>query len=317
VTLALALVLTLISACALNAGYLIEHSVASQLPRLSFREPVRSVRLLLGQRRWLAGFASEAAGWALYVVALALAPLSIVQATAAGGIALLAVMAARFTGSPLSRKEQLGVVASVGGLALLGGSLAGGHAEGDDPGSAVVLAWLGASGLAAAVTVKLLSARIGAGPAYGIATGLLFAAGDIATKMAVKGGGGGHLAFFAALIAFYAAGTGVLQAGFQRAAALTTAGIATLLTNALPIAAGMTIFGEPLPGGWLGVLRLAAFAAVIAGAVLLAQKGKGAAAGAHHQGLEGHHPGAAAPGASPTPTRSCRAASTLCRARRG
>ena len=300
-TLALALVLTLISACALNAGYLIEHSVASQLPRLSFRRPVRSLRLLLGQRRWLAGFASEAAGWALYVAALALAPLSIVQATAAGGIALLAVMAARFTGIPLSRKEQLGVVASVGGLALLGGSLAGGHADGSDPGYLVVLGWLGASGVAAVVAVKLLSARIGAGPAYGIATGLLFAAGDIATKMAVKGGGGGHLAFFAALIACYAVGTGVLQAGFQRAAALTTAGIATLLTNALPIVAGMTIFGEPLPAGWLGALRVAAFAAVIAGAVLLAQKGKGASAGAGAP---------AAPGAAATPTRSCRAAST-------
>ena len=298
-TLALALVLTLISACALNAGYLIEHSVASQLPKLSLRQPVRSVGLLLGQRRWLAGFGSEVAGWALYVVALTLAPLSIVQATAAGGIALLAVMASRFTRVPLTRNERIGVIASVGGLALLGASLAGGHVEGSDPGYAVVLGWLAASGVAAIVAVKLLSARIGGGPAYGIATGLLFAAGDIATKMAVKGGDGGHLAFFAALIAFYAVGTGVLQAGFQRAAALTTAGIAILLTNALPIVAGMTIFGEPLPGGWLGALRIAAFAAVIVGAVLLAQKGKGAGAGS-----------SATSRSSATPTRSCRAAST-------
>ena len=298
-TLALALVLTLISACALNAGYLLEHSVASQLPKLSFRHPGRSVRLLLGQRRWLAGFGSEVAGWALYIVALALAPLSIVQATAAGGIALLAVMASRFTRVPLTRNERVGIIASVGGLALLGASLAGGHAEGSDPGYAIVLAWLGASGIAAVVATKFLAARIGGGPAYGIATGLLFAAGDIATKMAVAAGDGGHLAFFAALIAFYAIGTGVLRAGFQRAAALTTAGIATLLTNALPIVAGMTIFGEPLPGGWLGALCIAAFAAVIAGAVLLAQKGKGAGAGSP-----------AAPRSSATPTRSCRAAST-------
>ena len=275
-TLAIALALTLISACALNAGYLIEHSVASQLPALSIRRPLQAVRLLIGQRRWLAGFGIEAVGWALYVVALALAPLSIVQATAAGGIALLAVMATRFTGTPLTRLEQVGVLASVGGLALLGASLAGGHAEGSDPGAWVVLAWLGASGLVALATVRLLAGVIGGGPAYGIATGLLFASGDIATKMAVKGGDGGHLAFFAALVACYALGTGVLQAGFQRAAALTTAGIATLFTNALPIVAGMTIFGEPLPGGWLGALRVVSFVAVIAGAVLLARKGKGA-----------------------------------------
>lgn len=302
-TLVLALVLTLISACTLNAGYLIEHSVASRLPKLSIRQPVRAVRLLLGQRRWLAGFGIEAVGWGLYVVALALAPLSIVQATAAGGIALLAVMASRFTHVPLTRNERIGVVASVAGLALLGASLTGGHAEGSDPGYAVVLGWLAASGAAAFVAVRLLSTRIGGGPAYGIATGLLFAAGDIATKMAVAGGDGGHLAFFAALVAFYAVGTGVLQAGFQRSAALTTAGIATLLTNALPIVAGMTIFGEPLPGGWLGALRIAAFAAVIAGAVLLAQQGKGAGAGSSAGSP-------AAPRTTATPTRWSRAAST-------
>jgi hypothetical protein len=37
--------------------------------------------------------------------------------------------------------------------------------------------------------------------------------------------------------------------GFRRGGALVTAGLATLLTNAIPIAAGMTIFHEPLPGG--------------------------------------------------------------------
>jgi hypothetical protein len=53
--------------------------------------------------------------------------------------------------------------------------------------------------------------------------------------------------------------------------ALTTAGIATLFTNALPIVAGMTIFDEPLPDGWLGAVRIASFAAVVVGAVALAR----------------------------------------------
>src|SRR5215471_17789485 len=83
---ALALVITLVSACFLNLGYLLEHSVASKVPPLTWRRPIASLRSLLGNRRWLAGFGSEALGWILYVVALALAPLSLVQATAAGGI---------------------------------------------------------------------------------------------------------------------------------------------------------------------------------------------------------------------------------------
>ena len=55
---AIALVVTLVSACALNVGYLIEHGVASKLPPLSISRPVRSLRLLL-RPRWLAGFGIE------------------------------------------------------------------------------------------------------------------------------------------------------------------------------------------------------------------------------------------------------------------
>src|ERR687885_2579693 len=111
-----ALVVTLISACALNVGYLIEHSVASKLPPLPPRHPLRSARLLLGQRRWLLGFGVEASGWLLYVLALALAPLSLVQATAAGGVGILAVMTARATGVPLCGREWTAVAVATGGL---------------------------------------------------------------------------------------------------------------------------------------------------------------------------------------------------------
>jgi len=269
-----ALAVTLVSACALNVGYLIEHSVASQLPPLSVRTPVRSVRLLL-RRRWLAGFGIEVGGWLLYVLALALAPLSLVQATAAGGIGILAVMVSRYTEVPLSPVEQVGSVLSVGGLAVLGVSLAGSSDRGTYGAALPVGIWLAASIAAAAAALRFAPRIVGGGPAFGIATGLFFAAGDVATKTTVAGGE--HAAFVPGLIACYAAGTLVLQAGFQRGNPLVTAGIATLLTNALPIAAGMTIFGEHLPSGTLAVFRIAAFALVVAGAVALARHQRGAA----------------------------------------
>ena len=56
----------------------------------------------------------------------------------------------------------------------------------------------------------------------------------------------------------------------------TTVGLATLMTNALPIAAGMTVFREPLPAGWVGAVRVVAFAAVVAAAFLLASRTKAA-----------------------------------------
>src|SRR5256714_12656320 len=82
---ALALVLTIISACGLNLGYRLQHDVGASLPPLSLRRPIASLRSLLVERRWVIGFGVQAGGFVLYVVALALAPLSLVQATAAGG----------------------------------------------------------------------------------------------------------------------------------------------------------------------------------------------------------------------------------------
>jgi uncharacterized protein (DUF2062 family) len=49
------------------------------------------------------------------------------------------------------------------------------------------------------------------------------------------------------------------------------AGLATLLTNAVPIAAGTIVLHEPLPPGVWGALRVLAFATVVLGAILLAR----------------------------------------------
>ena len=270
---ALALVLTLISACALNLGYLFQHDVASEVPPLSLRRPIASLRSLLVRKRWLLGMGVQAAGFVLYVIALALAPLSLVQATAAGGIGILAIMVSQITHVRLTRREQIGAAISVAGLALLGLSLLSDHGEGRGATTFWVGMWLAASAGAAVLCVLPLAKVIGRGPAWGIASGILFAAGDVSTKMAVSGGIENY-AFLACLIVFYVAGTAVLQAAFQRGSALTTAGLSTLCTDAIPIVAGMVLFHEPLPSGWIGAVRVIAFAAVVAGAVLLGTHGK-------------------------------------------
>ena len=77
--------------------------------------------------------------------------------------------------------------------------------------------------------------------------------------------------FVIPLIAGYLLGTSLLQIGYQSGSALTVAGLATLFTNAVPIAAGTVVLSERVPSGALGVVRIVAFAAVTAGAVVLAR----------------------------------------------
>jgi membrane-bound ClpP family serine protease len=62
-----------------------------------------------------------------------------------------------------------------------------------------------------------------------------------------------------------------LQLAFQRGGALATAGMSTLLNNALPIMAGIVAFHERLPAAPFGVVRAAGFVVVVLGAAMLAR----------------------------------------------
>jgi hypothetical protein len=268
-----ALVLALASTTLTNIAYLLEHDAAAALPTLSLRRPLHSVQALLTDRSWLLGFALESAGFALYVAALALAPLSLVQSVAAGGIGILAFVSARMSHRQLGRTELAGVWISMLGLLALAVSLLGGSGEGTGGTTGEILLWLGSTAAAAGVAL-LLGRRFGwSGVAYGIAGGLLFSIGDISVKIATQGGV--RTAFAVGVVIGYSLGTFFLQLGYQKTRALTVAGIATLLTNALPIAAGSVVLGEPVPSGAWGALRILAFAAVTAGAILLARPGRG------------------------------------------
>src|SRR3954466_7537988 len=266
---AIALVLALVSTTLINVAYLREHEAAASLPVLSMRRPLQSVRILLGDRSWMLGFAMETVGFLLYATALTLASLALVQSIAAGGIGVLAYVSARIGRRRLSRREFNGVLISIVGLVALGVSLVGGSGEGGSGSTQAILLWLCVTaGLATLVLV--VGRRLDAvAVAYGVAGGLFFSLGDVSTKVATQSGA--RIAFVIPLILGYTLGTWLLQLGYQRGAALTVAGLATLLTNAVPIAAGTIVLGEPVPSGAYGALRITAFAAVTIGAIFLAR----------------------------------------------
>jgi hypothetical protein len=158
---------------------------------------------------------------------------------------------------------------AVAGLAFLAVSLVGGSDSSAKGSLAEIALWLGAISGTAVLVFTSGRAVLGRGVGDGIAGGLFFAAGDICTKLATEGGA--RTLFVIAMLVGYLLGTSLLQIGYQSGAALTVAGIATLLTNAVPIAAGTVLLHEPLPTGALGVIRVLAFAAVTVGAILLAK----------------------------------------------
>jgi hypothetical protein len=257
---AVGLVLGLGSAIAIGGGYALQHASATRLPPLTLRRPVASLMSLFRSGRWTVGFFTGIGGWVLYVAALRLAPLSLVQAASAGGIGVLAL------GGRLTLQDRVGVGAALAGLVLLALSV-GSHPPTGRGDVVRVGIWIAVSVAAAG----MLAFSHSTAAALGTAAGILYAAGDVATKAAVVGGA--RLGFAPILLACHGLAFVCLQLAFQRGGRLASAGLAVLWTNALPIAAGTILFAEHLPGGARGALRVGAFTLVLAGAVALSRRG--------------------------------------------
>src|SRR4051812_35524151 len=79
----------------------------------------RLIRRLMRRRRWLAATGLALAGWPFHLLALGLAPLSLVQPTLALGLVLLLYLGHRVLGEPVGMAEIAAVAGVVGAVAVL------------------------------------------------------------------------------------------------------------------------------------------------------------------------------------------------------
>jgi len=279
--LASGLALAVIASVALNASFLLQHAGSRDAPELSAQRPLVSLRALLGSRVWLVGGAAGLTGWALYIVALTHAPLSLVQAFAAGALALTVPAAARAFGQRLPRGELTAVLALVAALVLLGLGASAPQLTG-----VPVAALSAALALSTALAVALVSGMRGA-RTLGTAGGVLYGAADAATK-AVTVDAHGSLAaglsspWLAAVVVLSVAAFACSQRGLQIGPAVPVIALMTAGTNAAAILIGLIAFGEPLgatPGA--AALHIVAFALIALAGLRLAaaQAAVGEAAG--------------------------------------
>src|SRR3954471_12714332 len=118
-TLQIGIFLALLCALATNVGFLFKHRGACAAPDVDVRHPVASAVGLFRSKWFTVGMLVAVAAWALHVGAMALAPLSLVQAVLAGGLVLLTVLAERFFGHSVGKRQWLGVGLTALGLTLL------------------------------------------------------------------------------------------------------------------------------------------------------------------------------------------------------
>jgi hypothetical protein len=262
--------LALVASIALNASYLLQHLGSREAPRVTLRRPAASLRGLLGSRLWLTGTAAGLAGWALHVASLSQAPLSLVQAFSAGGLALAVPFAAHVTRAPLAASERRAVLLMVGALILL--ALGAGPAGAGIAAAAAMAAFIA---VAAAVATAFAAAPPRGRRAHGlgVAAGVLYGAADAATKAAMGAlHAGGLLAAVLSpwVVVVAAASAGAFfcfQRGLQVGPALPVIALMTAATNLVAVAGGLIVFAEPLGVSVLtSALHVLAFALVGAAA---------------------------------------------------
>jgi drug/metabolite transporter (DMT)-like permease len=217
------------------------------------------------------------AAWGLHVGALARAPLSVVQAVLAAGLVFLAVLAERFFGFALGRRQWIGVIITAIGLAII--ALTVGPRGDDAPGYALAAlivvectVFLLATGLAVISSHGALRARQGL--CLGAASGALFGVSDIALKFLTHAVGGGVLelispwtfaAVAASVVAFYTSARGLQIGPGVEVIALTA-----VAANLTAILGGILVFRDSIGAGAVGITgRMIAFGLVIAGAALI------------------------------------------------
>src|SRR3954471_19716986 len=110
--------LALLCALATNLGFLYKHRGACAAPDVDWLHPLRSGASLFRSRWFAIGMLVAVGAWGLHVAAMAMAPLSLVQAVISGGLVFLTVLAERFFGFSVGGRQGLGV-----GLSPLGPSL--------------------------------------------------------------------------------------------------------------------------------------------------------------------------------------------------
>src|SRR3954447_6502368 len=176
-----------LSALATDIGFLLRQRGATAAPDVDVRKPLGTIKALFSQRWWTIGFGVAIVAWVLHVAALSLAPLSLAQAVLASGFVMLAILAERWFGFKVGKREWVGILLTTAGLAMLGLTASeakthGAHASYPIGAAVAFEAGLVLVGALALTVHRSERGRGQAGPLLGAGAGLLFTVSHVGIK---------------------------------------------------------------------------------------------------------------------------------------
>jgi len=113
-----AVLITILSSTSINIGKALQKKGTKSLPKLTFKKDI--LKTYFENDTWKLGLVLDVLGGVLMILALAIAPVSVVQPVAAGGVAILAGFSHVFLDEKLKEKEWVGVWCAVVGTVGIG-----------------------------------------------------------------------------------------------------------------------------------------------------------------------------------------------------
>ncbi len=265
----------------INMAIYLQKKAVTHLPQVKLRLSFAVIKSFVTNGPWMLAQAANVSGFSLYVVALSLAPVSIVEPIIASGVVLVVYLAMKKLGEKPRRSDLFAMGMSVLGVVLLGISLLEGLPE--DELRHPLEVWVVAATIFALAMIVPMLTRGGTvnqrSVGLGVSVGLLFGMGAVFTRLVtLNWRHSWELAavFIVATIAAYLPGFIMLQAALQRGLATIVAPVYNGLMELVPIVMGMVVLNERLPSSIaLSIARIAAFILIVAGAVILAQRMEG------------------------------------------
>jgi drug/metabolite transporter (DMT)-like permease len=264
--------------CALagSVAVLLRQRGAVAAPVVRASRPLASAIGLFRSKWWTVGWLVALGAWLLHVGALSLASLSIVQAVISGGLVFLAIVAERFFGFHLGRRQWIGLMVTAVGLTILGLTTA--HTTHEHASAAALIAVEGAvialSGALICASIRLEHLHPREGIFLATAAGALFGTSDIAIKHLVHPALNHVMllvnpwtlsALIAMVVAFYASARSL-----QLGPAIAVITFTSLTGNIVALLGGILVFHDPIGHTPLQIAaRIGAFCLVIVGAALL------------------------------------------------
>jgi drug/metabolite transporter (DMT)-like permease len=274
---ALAITFAVLGACCSAVGAHLQHKgVRSATKDTGLR--LRGAAALVHNRSWLLGFAVLFACAVLQILALALAPVTIVAPIVVLALPAVAVLNARSSGERLDATAIVAIAASTLGVALFV-ALASSHATAVDfPGSAVLLACqiiagavllFGVVGALSTGLTRCVLLATGAGSAYGLVSVLVR---DVTYTFQTEGVRGIPPLSVTALVVAFAIGSWFIQLAYASGPPDIVVGCQTVLSPLVATAIAIALLDETAnAGGWTGVGLAGGAAVAVIGVLLLAR----------------------------------------------